>query len=336
MKFTLNLIAFISITLLFSQENELNLSIDITSDEKIESVDFKNFRGNITYNFNERTNFNFQNELTEEYLFEVKTKDSLFKEKVWLDHGNFNINLSLKSKSLQIKVVGSEIFDKTVEYNNGYKKLNSENASDEEISKFLFKELNKNIDNPFSYFIGLNILFKNQNNREVLSQLMSIIDSQPERLKSHYTSGLLTKTLKSKLNSGNINLSDFTFLDQNNQENKIFIGSNLYVLLDFWHTACPPCVKDHLEIKNLIDTFKEKKIKIVSLSSDQGNRIETWKKYLKSQNLPWTNYLEKETNSLTDNLEIRIFPTYILLDKQNNVIVYTNSLSEIKTKLEIK
>ena len=177
---------------------------------------------------------------------------------------------------------------------------------------------------------------KNQNNREVLSELMSIINSQPESLKSHYTSGLLTKTLKSKLNSGNIKLSNFTFLDQDNKENKILIESNQYVLLDFWHTACPPCLKDHIEIKKLKDRFKEKKTKIFSLSSDQGDRIKTWKYYLKSKNLPWSNYLEKEVNSLTDNLEIRIFPTYILLDKKSNIIVYTNSLSDIKTELEIK
>lgn len=336
MKFTLNLIAFIFIKLLFSQENELKLSIDITSDEKVESVVFENLRGNIFYSLKDKTSINFQNKLIEEYFFTIKTKDSLYEEMIWLDQGEFDISISLKSKSLKIDVVGSEIFDKTVEYENGYKNLTLSNATDEEVNKFLFKELNKNIENPFSFKIGINILFKNQSNREVLSQLMSIIDSQPESVKSHYTSGLMIKTLKSRLNSGNINLADFTFLDQNNQDNKILIENNEYILLDFWHTACSPCLKDHIEIKNLTDAFKAKKTKIVSLSSDQAGRIEIWKKYLKSKNLPWENYLEKEINSLTDSLEIRIFPTYILLDRQNNVVAYTNSLSDIKTKLEIK
>jgi len=334
MKITLNLILFFFINFLFSQDNKLELSIDIDSDEKIETINFRNFRGNLEYNFNEKTNLNFENELTEEYFFDVKTQDSLYKKRIWLDQGSFDVKISFKSKSLQINVIGSEIFDKIAEYNKGFESLNSTDATDEEISKFLFEQLNKNIDNPFSYMIGLNIMFKNQNNREVLSQLMSIINSQPESLKSHYTSGLLIKTLKSKLNSGNIKLSDFTFLDQNNNEQKIYIEDNEYILLDFWHTACPPCLKDHIEIKTLSERFKKNKIKIISLSSDQGNRIETWKKYVNSKNLPWTNFIEKETNGLTDNLAIRIFPTYILLDKENNVVVYTNSLSEIKTKLE--
>lgn len=334
MKITINLILFFLIQFSFSQNDKLELSIGIESDEKIESINFRNLRGNFEYNFNEKTKLSFQNELTEEYFFDVKTQDSLYKERIWLDQGTFDIKISVESKFLKINVVGSEIFDKITEYNNGFESLNSTDATDEEISKFLFEQLNKNIDNPFSFMIGLNIMFKNQNNQEVLSQLMSIINSQPENLKSHYTSGLLIKTLKSKLNSGNIQLSDFTFFDQSNNEQKISIEGNEYILLDFWHTACPPCLKDHIEIKSLTECFKKNKIKIVSLSSDQGNRIETWKKYLNSKNLPWTNYIEKETNRLTDNLAISIFPTYILLDKKNNVVVYTNSLSEIKTKLE--
>ncbi|WP_298508875.1 TlpA disulfide reductase family protein [uncultured Kordia sp.] len=336
MKFTLHLLSLLFINLVFSQEIDLKLSIKIESDEKIESVDFRNFRGSILHNFNKSTSLVFQNDLIEEYFFDIKTKDTLFRERVWLDRGNIDINISLKSKSLKIDVIGSEIFNKTVNYKTGYQNLTETNATDEEVTKFLFKELDKNIDNPFSYFIGLNILFKNQSKREVLSQLKDIINLQPESLKSHYTAGLLIKTLKSKLNSGNINLSNFTFFDLENKENRILIDNNEYLLLDFWHTACPPCLKDHIEIKSLITDFKNKKTKIVSLSSDQENRIETWKKYLKSKNLPWTNYIEKKTNSLTDNLEIRIFPTYILLDKNRDIVIYTNSLSEIKTKLEIK
>ncbi|WP_411767151.1 TlpA family protein disulfide reductase [Winogradskyella sp. A3E31] len=336
MKITIKLLALIFANFLFSQEKSLNISIEIVTDEKIESINFQNFRGNISYDFTKDSELKFNNELTEEYFFNIKTKDSLYKERVWLDKGNLKVDLSLKSQEVIINVKGSEIFNKIHEYKKEFENLNSANATDAEISKFLFEQLNKNIDNPFSYMIGLNIMFKNQNNREILSQLMNIINSQPESLKSHYTSGLLIKTLKSKLNSGNIKLSDFTFLDQKNNEQNISIEENEYLLLDFWHTACPPCIKDHIEIKALTEDFKKSETKIVSLSSDQTNRIETWKKYLDAKKLPWTNYIEKENNSLTDNLAIRIFPTYILLDKKNNIVTYTNSLSDIKTKLGIK
>ncbi|WP_223032767.1 TlpA family protein disulfide reductase [Hanstruepera marina] len=336
MKITLNLIFFFLIQFSFSQDDKLDLFIDIDSDEKIESIYFSNFRGNLEYDFSEKTHLDFKNELTEEYFFKVKTPDSLYEKRIWLDQGTFDIKITLESKSLNINVVGSEIFDKIAEYYNGFERLNATNATDEEISKFLFEQLNENIDNPFSYIIGLNIMFKNQSNQEVLAQLMSILNSQPESLKNHYTSGLLIETLKSKLNSGNIKLSDFTFLDHNNKEQKISIEENEYVLLDFWHTACPPCIKDHLEMKTLTESFKQSRVKVVSLSSDQGNRIETWKEYLDANNLPWTNYIEKEINGLTDNLAIRIFPTYILLDKANKIVTYTNSLSDIKSKLEIK
>lgn len=336
MKTIFTIIGILFINIVYSQNEKLNLSIDINSDEKIESIDFRNFRGNIIYSFNEKTVLDFENTVNEEYIFNIKTKDSVYENRIWLDQGEIKINISLLSNSLNIDVMGSNIFDKTIEYKKGYEKLKTENVTDEEFTKFLFQELNKNIDNPFSYFIGLNILFKNQSNREILSQLMSLIYSQDDKLKSHYTSSLLIKTIESKLNSGNIDISNFKFLDINDLENEILIGNNNFILLDFWHTACPPCLKDHIQIKNLTNSFEEKKTKIVSLSSDQGNRVETWKKYLKSKNLTWTNYIERKENSLTNNLEIRIFPTYILLDKKNDVVLYTNSLFDIITELRIE
>ena len=336
MKTIFTIIGLFFINLVYCENDELNLSIAINSDEKTELIEFRNFRGNIIYSFNENTVLNFKNELIEEYIFNVKTKDSVYEKRIWLDQGEFKINISLHSNSLDINVFGSNIFDKTIEYKKGYEKLKMESATDNEFTKFLFQELNKNIDNPFSYFIGLNILFKNQSNREVLSQLMSSINSQDDVLKSHYTSNLLIKTLESKLNSGSIDVSNFIFLDVNDKENEILIGNSDFLLLDFWHTACPPCLKDHIEMKKLIDDFNINKVNLVSISSDKDNRIDTWKKYLKSKNLPWTNYMEKEENGLTENLEIRIFPTYILLNKKNEVISYTNSLNDILSKLKIE
>lgn len=335
MKSILTLIGVLFINLIYCQSKELDLSIQILSDEKIETIEFSNFRGTISRSFSENTKLNFKNEMVEEYVIIFKTKENKYENRFWLDNGKININIILQSKSLKINVEGSELYDNTVEYQNGLNDLVSEKADNQKITKFLFDELKKNIDNPFSYSIGLNILFKNQNNREVLSQLMSLFNSQNETVKNHYISDLVLKTLKSKLSSGNINVSDFKFLNSYDEENEISFENSDFVLIDFWHTACPPCLNDHNRMIGLLNDFKEKKTNLISISSDKGNRIDTWKKYLKSKNLHWTNYLEKENNSLTENLNIRIFPTYILLNKKNDVVAYTNSLDEILLELNI-
>ncbi len=335
MKTILTIIGLFFINLVFCQSDKLTLSIEIISDEEIELIDFKNFRGNITYSFNEKTVLNFENEIIEEYILKVKTKEKVYENRLWLDHGNFKINISLHSNSLDINVIGSNIFDKTIYYKKESKKLKREDATDYEFTRFLFQELNKNIDNPFSYIIGIDILLKNQSNREVLSQLMYLINSQDETLKSHYMSDLLINTLNSKLNSGNIDISNFSFLDINDQVSEILIGNNNFLLLDFWHTACPPCLKDHIEIETLFNEFNKKKVNIISISSDKANRIETWKRYVNRKKFLWTNYIEKESGGLTESLNIRIFPTYILLDTNNDVIAYTNSLEDILSKLTI-
>lgn len=331
--FTILLLSIYCLT--YSQNKKLSLSVKIISDEKIETIEFRNFRGSIMRSFSNDTKLNFENDVEEEYFLMVKTKENQYRKRLWLDKGEIGIKAILQSKKLNIIIDGSDLFDKTLEYQNGLKSLISKKSDNKTITQFLFKELKKNIGNPFSYSIGLNILFKNQNNKETLSQLMSLLNSQDETVKSHYTSDLLFKTLKSRLYTGNINISDFKFLNIKDKENEISFANNDFILIDFWHTACPPCIKDHIKMKELLNNFKEKKTNLISISSDKGNRIDTWKKYLKSKELPWTNYLEKESNGLTENLNIRIFPTYILLNKKNDIVIYTNSLDEILLKLNI-
>lgn len=337
MKNILTIIALFFIQILYCQNSELALSIEVIADEKIEGIEFSNFRRTIVYSFNENTELNFKNDFPEQYILIVRTKEKSYEDRFWLDEGEININIIIDSKSLKIDVEGSELFNNSMEFQNKFDALNSKKVDTLILNEFLFNELNKNIDNPFSYFIGVSILFKNQSDFRTLIKLRNTFDSQDDIIKEHYMSDLLFSTLKSKLSNKNINISNFKFLNSKDEEKVIsFSDNDDYILIDFWTTSCPPCLKDHIRLKELIQKIREKKTKLISISSDKKNRIDTWKKYIIAKELPWVNYLEKENNSLTENLNIQIFPTYILLNKQNGIVIYSNSLDEVLAELKIE
>jgi thiol-disulfide isomerase/thioredoxin len=141
--------------------------------------------------------------------------------------------------------------------------------------------------------------------------------------------------LKNKISIIEIKMSEFYFLDLNHDKKIIVSDTSEFILLDFWHTACAPCIDDHQVLKKKQNDFNDKKIKLISISCDQEDRVAIWKKYIEKNRPYWENYIEPIDNSLTNSLSIRIFPTYILLDKQNKIKVYSNSLKEVLTEMKI-
>lgn len=327
---------FFIYSLIYCQNEVVEISFEINSDEKIENIAFNSFRGVVDFNFKESKKINFENNISEEYFIIIKTLDNQYKKRLWLDSGSIRINLLIKNNELKMGISGSKLYSKVNKHQEIFKTLLEKKVSNKQINEFLFNELNDNLNNPYSFVIGLNILFKNQNNKPLLIELKNVLRSQNENTKNHYSAELLLKTLASRISTGEINISDFYFLDANNSKMQIVANESDFVLLDFWHTACPPCLKDHITLEEKKDLFFNKKIKLVSISNDQGDRITTWEKYLKTKKISWENYREMENNSLTNSLNIRIFPTYILLDKQNKIQIYTNSLKEVLIKIKEK
>lgn len=320
---------------LWSQDKNVNLTIWVNSDEAFENITFKNFIGSISYVVNDGSEISFENPIPEEYVITAKTQAGLKKGRVWLDEGTIEVLIQLQDGNLTVEATGSEIFDKVQSYKKKFKELREAQASAQEFNRFFFEQLQANKENPFSIFISLDMALRNSDNKEVLSLLLNEAKDFPDAVKNHYTATLLWDTLDNYLNTGSIDLADFSFLDEHDQVQQVTWEENTYVLLDFWNTACPPCIKDHQNIKGILSDFTQQKTKVISISNDRDERIETWKKYVGSKKLPWAQYVEPPIKGLSQHLNLSVFPTYILLDKEMNVVLYTNSLNLVKKELKI-
>lgn len=133
-----------------------------------------------------------------------------------------------------------------------------------------------------------------------------------------------------KLKSTNkIDLGKYSLITTEGNNSIVEINSNLnFTVLDFWFTACPPCIKEHIEILANPNMFANLNAEIIGISTDE--KQEKWIKYLEKKNVNWKNYRIDKSN-LDKDLGIWSFPTYIILDRDSNVVgSYSNIEDTIK------
>jgi thiol-disulfide isomerase/thioredoxin len=101
------------------------------------------------------------------------------------------------------------------------------------------------------------------------------------------------------------------------------INNKKYTLLEFWGTWCGPCLEMTPKLKRLQNNYSSI-LHIVSIAVDED--INSVKKYVAKHNLNWNfGYISSKRNSVNTNpivkeLNIKYFPTFILIDSNGKVI----------------
>ena len=88
------------------------------------------------------------------------------------------------------------------------------------------------------------------------------------------------------------------------------------VLIDFWGTACVPCVAELPQIKAAYDKFHEKGFEVIGVSFDTDQaRLQ---RFIKEKELPWPQSFEGKQgleNKFGQEFGIRAIPAVLVLDK---------------------
>lgn len=89
-----------------------------------------------------------------------------------------------------------------------------------------------------------------------------------------------------------------------------------WVILDFWGSWCPWCIKGFPALK---EAYKEYAGKVEVIGIDCGDTKDVWKDAVAKYELPWVQVYNPRESGLTDQYGIQGFPTKFIIDPQGNI-----------------
>ena len=104
-----------------------------------------------------------------------------------------------------------------------------------------------------------------------------------------------------------------------------------WILLDFWFIGCKPCMLLMPEIEKLYSQYHAKGLEIIGINVDKNN--ERLQNFVKEKNLPYPT-LNTEDKSVSKLYGVFGYPTLILINPQQKVIIYKGSINEIEQYLK--
>ncbi|MBD5286640.1 MAG: TlpA family protein disulfide reductase [Bacteroides sp.] len=109
---------------------------------------------------------------------------------------------------------------------------------------------------------------------------------------------------------------DFTLNDINGKPLSLSDLKGKWVILDFWGSWCPWCIKGFPALK---EAYKQYGGKVEVLGIDCGDTEEAWKESVAKHELPWLQVYNPKGTDLTAQYGIQGFPTKFIIDPEGRV-----------------
>ena len=116
-------------------------------------------------------------------------------------------------------------------------------------------------------------------------------------------------------------LPDFSLVDMNGKQHSLADYKGKVVLINFWATWCPPCVKEMPSMQRLQDKFSDQPFE--TLAVNMGEDKATIQAFLDSEQMKKTplsfSILLDSDGAVLKSWKIFAFPTTFLIDKEGNI-----------------
>lgn len=138
---------------------------------------------------------------------------------------------------------------------------------------------------------------------------------QDSSLKNYMKDRYLMQTLKKGDNA-----PSFYLKAETNEFHSLKDLRGNVVYLSFWFTGCKPCIKAFPAENDLVDLFKNEKVKIVSICMESSE--ESWKQLVQDHQLKTLNLFANGNwqKILKESCDVSSFPHYVLIDQYGKVI----------------
>jgi thiol-disulfide isomerase/thioredoxin len=308
---------------------QTNIQIILKTNTPIDTIDISDLSQLEFYSFSfQNVNAHFNKSTIDCYTISYHENGKIYWRQLWLDTGNIIIHAHIDTTALIVDtVINSPAYYEAINVSAIYKNFFRQKDTID-LNNFLEKEINKNISNPFSLAVAYNYIQLNQNVKSNLYALKTLLSKQGDKFKWFSYYSLVYKRLNFLLGNSNFHFDDFSFINTNNKSTHINLTGAKYYVFDFWFLKCPPCIKDHKEIKSALQKFQQKNIKVISISTDED--FISWETYLTKNDYRWENFLEGGDKKLHNVLGLNVFPTYIVLNNNAEILKAYNSITDVE------
>ncbi|KQC32501.1 hypothetical protein AAU57_03495 [Nonlabens sp. YIK11] len=322
-----------------------DLNLYLTTNEKIDSLiifDLTQQRELHKVAFTDTMRIKFNDSINDNYQIKFLKDGNQIPnpfpyDQLWLKGENIELKGRYDGKLVIDTLIGSDMHYKSLAFRKNFKELTSQKSDTVEINKFLLKTVSDlGRDEIFSMDVADLFARRNQNNIEELKKLNAILEKKNPLLKNHpmFTSYRDTKSL---IENKVFDVSQYSFLNWDNQSESIGISSDKMILMDFWFVGCTPCERDHKIIAKDLKALKDKNIKLVSISTTQ--EFDVWKNYLQKNEYDWYNLRFNPNNSDREEMDkefsIEGYPTYILLNTDGTIALKIGNYQQLKNYLKM-
>ena len=176
------------------------------------------------------------------------------------------------------------------------------------------------------------------NNYALLDSIYHLFNSRLQS--SYYLKNIKDKILALKTVKRGAPIPAFMATDMNGKPVNPDNFKGRYVVLDFWFTGCPPCIKGLPKMKEYAAKYKDR-LDLISISCKDTDSV--WRNYITSNQLTWIHILDTPgPNNLATLFNIEAYPTKLIIDTKGKLVKictgeteeFYNTIDELLKKTE--
>lgn len=251
---------------------------------------------------------------------------------------NLNVNISSISP-FDYTVTGSELMEsvsaldsKSKEVEMQYMELSKAEPRDEKAMEALLNDYYQyfadyvaaNPNNPASVYAALQIsdpelFIKTAEGMDETAQasiLYPLLTMQKESILKRQEAD----RQRAELASGTHDAPAFTLKDLDGKDVSLSDFKGKWVILDFWGTWCPWCIKGFPKLKETYATLKPG-LEVIGIDCRESE--DAWRKGVAKYELPWVNVYNPDNSTLLADYHVQGFPTKVIINPEGKIVNIT-------------
>lgn len=123
---------------------------------------------------------------------------------------------------------------------------------------------------------------------------------------------------------------NYSWTDLNGNEYTSSSGKGKFKVIKCWFINCVVCVQEFPELNKLYDDYEgNEQVEFISLAFDKGEKL---KKFLIKKEFRFP-VIPEQKKFMNNELEIKRYPTHIIIDEENNIVKMVDNVAALTTIL---